>query len=86
MFSFVLAIGISTTHGVVSNPELWCERVLSWFVLPGASCAQVESLLGEPFGIDSYGPPGECYTVYTYFLSGVHVTFGPDEKVVGVSR
>jgi hypothetical protein len=61
------------------------EVVGSSLVRPGMTSESVEWLMGLPFGVDSHGPPGRANKVYTYFWSGISVTFGPDGKVRGTS-
>jgi hypothetical protein len=62
------------------------EKITSCFVKQGMSRLHVESLMGQPFGVDSYGPPGQFVTVFSYLASGISITFDAVGQVTGVSR
>ena len=62
------------------------ELLGSYLVTHQMDGTQVEKLMGLPFGVDTHGPPGEFYTVYSYMWSGINVTFGPNGKVQAVER
>ena len=61
------------------------ETLASYLVRPGMTQDEVHELMGLPFGSDTLGPPGEAHTTDSYLWSGIHVTFGPDGLVRGVS-
>ncbi|AWM38608.1 hypothetical protein GobsT_32130 [Gemmata obscuriglobus] len=62
------------------------EKIGSYLITPQMTGVEVERLMGQPFGVDSFGPPGEFYVVYSYLASGINITFGPDGKVKSVER
>lgn len=91
MFAFLIGLGLLVPPSPIALPanvrgEVLRERVMSRLVLPGMPREWVEQLLGEPFGIDSYGPPNKFVVVYSYLFSGINVTFGADDKVIAVCR
>ncbi len=73
-------------RNLASRVEAIKEWGASFLVHPGMTREQVLKVMGTPFGMDTFGPPGQSSETFSYLFSGVLVSFDAKGRVTDISR